>query len=67
VATGPHGLITLTLQSSGGAAIDDKTITLTPQTTVAVTLTAVAIPTQGGLLNCTAGTMPAKYLPRFCR
>jgi type IV pilus assembly protein PilA len=67
VSTDANGVITVTSQGFGDAAIDGKTITLTPQTTAGVALTAAAIPTQVGTFKCTPGTMPAKYLPGSCK
>jgi type IV pilus assembly protein PilA len=44
-----------------------KTITLTPQTSGGVVLTAAAIPTQVGTFKCAPGTMVGKYLPGSCK
>ena len=63
----PAGIITVTTSAStglGGAA--GKTLTLTPSTAAGAALAGV-FPAQVGSFKCTAGTMPAKYLPGSCR
>ena len=67
VSTSVDGVITVTAQGTGEADIDGKTITLTPQTSAGVDLTAAAIPTQVGTFKCEAGTMAPKYLPGSCK
>jgi len=67
VSTDVNGVITVTSQGFSDAAIDGKTITLTPQTSAGVALTVAAIPTQVGTFRCQPGTMPAKYLPGSCK
>ncbi|ODU09660.1 MAG: pilin [Rubrivivax sp. SCN 71-131] len=67
VSTSADGVITVTAQGTGEGDIDGKTITLTPQTSAGVALTAAAIPTQVGTFKCAAGTMAPKYLPGSCK
>jgi type IV pilus assembly protein PilA len=70
VATDANGVITVTTQGFGDAAIDGKLITLTPQTSAGVALTVAAIPTQVGTFKCApaaATPVPAKYLPGSCK
>ena len=67
VVTDADGVVTVTMQGTGNALIDAKTITLTPSTTAGVALTAAAIPTQVGTFVCAAGTIDPKYLPGSCK
>ena len=67
VATDANGVVTVTSQGFGNAAIDGKTVTLTPTNSSGTALTVAAIPTQVGSFKCAAGTMPAKYLPGSCK
>ena len=70
VATSADGVITVTTQNFGDAAIDAKTIELIPQTSAGVALTVAAIPAQVGTFRCkptAAGGVPAKYLPGSCK
>jgi type IV pilus assembly protein PilA len=75
IATDDNGVVTVTTQPTGTSGGDSltanaagKTVFLTPykadQTTA---LTVADIPTQVGAFKCSAGTMPAKYLPGSCR
>jgi type IV pilus assembly protein PilA len=67
VETNANGVITVTSQGFNDAAIDGKTITLTPSTSAGVALTVASIPAQIGTFVCKPGTMPAKYLPGSCK
>ena len=73
IDTDVNGVISVRLVSAllapdlGAAA--DGTIFLTPTTSAGVAL-AVAVPfvaTQVGQFRCTAGTLPAKFLPGSCK
>lgn len=66
IATDANGAITVTLQNIN-AAVNGKTMIMTPVTTAGVALTVAAIPTQVGGFNCSPGTMDAKYLPGSCK
>ena len=66
VVTNANGVITVTAQAID-AAVDGKTITLTPQDASGTALTAASIPTQVAQFKCAAGTMPTKYLPGSCK
>ncbi len=70
VNTDANGVISVTTQNFGDAAIDAKKISLTPQTSAGVDLTVAAIPTQVGTFKCgpaAATPVPAKYLPGSCK
>ncbi|WP_348689470.1 pilin [Acidovorax soli] len=69
ISTSADGVITVTTQGFGDAAIDGKTITLTPMSgaTPPAALTTAAIPTQVSSFKCAPGTVPAKYLPGSCK
>lgn len=67
IATDTNGVITVTTQGFGDAAIDGKTITLTPHDSAGTALTVSAIPTQVSSFKCEPGTLPAKYLPGSCK
>ena len=66
VVTDANGVITVTAQAID-AAVNGKTITLTPQNAAGTALTAAGIPTQVAQFKCAAGTMPTKYLPGSCK
>jgi len=67
VATDANGVATVTMQGTGAAGVDTKTITLTPTTSAGTALTVAAIPTQVGSFKCAAGTIDPKYLPGSCK
>ena len=69
IGTSDAGVITVTTRGFGNAAIDGKTITLTPMSgaTPPAALTTAAIPTQVSSFKCAPGDMPAKYLPGSCK
>jgi type IV pilus assembly protein PilA len=72
VATNANGVITITTQGFGDAAIDAKTITLTPRDAAGTALTvANNLGTQVAQFDCGPGAgaagVPAKYLPGSCR
>ena len=67
ISTSADGVITVTTQGFGDAAIDGMTITLTPMDSAGAALTVADIPTQVSSFKCAAGTMPAKYLPGSCK
>ena len=67
VTTDALGVITVTAQGFSDAAIDTKTITLSPTDAAGTVLTAFAVGTQVGGFKCQAGTIPAKFLPGSCR
>ena len=67
VATDDNGVVTVTSQGFGDAAIDGKTVTLTPIKTGTTALVVGDIPAQVSTFKCAAGTMPAKYLPGSCK
>jgi type IV pilus assembly protein PilA len=70
VATDANGVITVTTQNFGEAAVDAKTIRLIPQKTDGTPLTVADIPAHIGAFKCGPGSaapVPAKYLPGSCK
>ena len=71
VATSALGVITVTTQGFADAAIDAKTVTLSPTDAAGTVLAAFAVGTQVGGFKCQpgagAGGVPAKYLPGSCK
>ncbi len=67
VTTSAAGVITVTSQGFGDAAIDGKTITLTPYKDDTTVAAPGDIPLQLHSFKCAPGTMPAKYLPGSCK
>jgi len=67
VTTDVDGVATVTMQGTGAAGVDTKTITLTPQTSAGAALHIASIPTQVGTFKCAAGTILPKYLPGSCK
>ncbi len=72
VATSAVGVITVTTTSDSSlpAAVQNKTITLTPTTATGTAITAFAANTQVGGFRCGPGAtnpVPAKFLPGSCR
>ncbi|PWB48217.1 MAG: pilin [Nitrosomonadales bacterium] len=68
IATDANGVATVTMQGTGEATVDGKTITLTPTAADGTTaLTIAAIPTKVGSFKCAAGTIATKYLPGSCK
>ncbi len=67
ISTDANGVITVTMQGTGSADVDTKTITLTPTDSAGTALTTADIPTQVGGFTCAAGTITAKYLPGSCK
>jgi type IV pilus assembly protein PilA len=72
VATDANGVVTVTTATGafGDTALDAKTLTLTPYSDTGLT-TAMVVATdlskQVAGWKCTAGTIPAKYLPGSCK
>jgi type IV pilus assembly protein PilA len=68
IATDLNGVVTVTAQGVGDAGIDGKTITLTPQLTGGVAMTAASdMGKQVYQWKCVPGTMTPKFLPGSCR
>ena len=69
VATSAIGVITVTSSAAADlpAAVQGKTITLSPTDSAGTKLAAFAVGTQVGGFKCEPGTLPAKYLPGSCR
>jgi hypothetical protein len=73
IATNANGAatVTTTANTSLGAAAPagaaSATLFLTPYKDATTVATIADIPTQIFKFKCTAGTMPAKYLPGSCR
>ncbi|BDI04192.1 pilin [Sphaerotilus microaerophilus] len=73
VATGINGVVTVTTQGFNDAAIDGKTITLTPYSDIAMANAidvSAAAKDQGKQVaawKCAAGTLTPKYLPGSCK
>lgn len=64
--TDANGVITVTVQAIN-AAVDGKTVTLTPVDSANKALTTAAIPTQVSGFKCAPGTISAQYLPGSCK
>jgi type IV pilus assembly protein PilA len=72
VETNAAGAITVTTTADAGlpAAVQSKTITLTPTTAAGAAITTFAANTQVGGFRCGPGAtnpVPAKFLPGSCR
>ena len=71
IATDAIGVVTVTMANVGDAAIDAKTLTLTPYSDVALTTAMAGIPGDAGKQvagwKCQPGTIAAKFLPGSCR
>lgn len=64
------GLITVTTQGFGNAAIDTKTVFMAPCDASVSTFTLCKQPALGTAVNswvCGPGSLPAKYLPGSCK
>ena len=70
VVTNANGMVTVTSQGFNDAAIDNKTIVLTPYKDASTTMDGSMIGTSIFSWKCGPGAtapMPAKYLPGSCR
>jgi type IV pilus assembly protein PilA len=67
VNTDANGVITVTTQGFGDAALNGKTITLTPQLANGTAMTVANLGTPVAQFSCKPGTLDKKYLPGSCR
>jgi type IV pilus assembly protein PilA len=70
IATDANGLITVTIQNIGNAAVDDHTITLTPEQSGGTALVIGDIPTQVYTFHCQSGggaPLDGRFLPGSCK
>ena len=71
IHTDAVGVVTVTMANVGDAAIDTKTITLTPYSDTALAVPMAGIPGDAGKQvagwKCEKGTILAKFLPGSCR
>jgi len=67
VSTDANGVVTITMDNTGNAGVDGKTITLTPEDNTGTPLTTAAMPTQVSAFKCAPGTMDPQYLPGSCK
>jgi type IV pilus assembly protein PilA len=66
VTTDANGVITVTTQGLP-TALNDKTITLTPQLPDGTAMTVANLGTPVAQFSCKPGTLDKKYLPGSCR
>jgi type IV pilus assembly protein PilA len=69
IATDAAGKVTVTSSADASlpAAAQGKTVFLTPADSTGTAITTFVASTQVGSFLCTAGTMPAIYLPGSCK